>query len=338
MILRNISLKQYNTFGLDYKAGCFAELRSEEEAVDFLRDKKQYPEPLQILGEGSNILFTGDYKGTVIHAKIEGIKVEQQNDRLSAVSAGSGVKWDHFVEWCIKNGYGGVENLSFIPGLVGATPVQNIGAYGIEVKDTIEKVRALDISDGSVREFSNEECRFGYRDSIFKKELKSKYLVIKVFFKLNTIPSFKIEYGSLKKEVERLGEINLSNVRLAVINIRRYKLPDPGVIGNAGSFFKNPVVNKADAENLFLKYPYIPHYFDFSGGYKLAAGWLIDQCGWKGKRIGDAGVHDKQALVLVNHGSATGKDIYDLSEAIKQSVLDKFGIELEREVEIIGPI
>jgi UDP-N-acetylmuramate dehydrogenase len=338
MILRNISLKPYNTFGLDYKADCFAELRSEEDAVNFLRDKKQYPEPLLIIGEGSNILFTGDYKGTVVYAKIEGIKVEQQNDNQIVVSAGSGVKWDNFVEWCVNNGLGGVENLSLIPGLVGATPVQNIGAYGMEVKDSIEKVRTINISDGSFREFSNKECRFGYRDSIFKKDLKNKYLVIKVFFKLNTIPSFKTEYGSLKKEVEKLGETNLRNVRQAVINIRRCKLPDPEVLGNAGSFFKNPVINKADAENLFQKYPYIPHYLDFSGGFKLAAGWLIDQCGWKGKRIGDAGIYDKQALVLVNYGNATGKDIYDLSEAIKQSVFNKFGIELEREVEILGPI
>lgn len=323
---------------MDYKADCFAELRSEEDAVDFLRDKKQYPEPLLIIGEGSNILFTGDYKGTVVYAKIEGIKVEQQNDNQVVVSAGSGVKWDNFVEWCVNNGLGGVENLSLIPGLVGATPVQNIGAYGMEVKDSIEKVRTINISDGSFREFSNKECRFGYRDSIFKKDFKNKYLVIKVFFKLNTIPSFKTEYGSLKKEVEKLGETNLRNVRHAVINIRRCKLPDPEVFGNAGSFFKNPVINKADAENLFQKYPYIPHYLDFSGGFKLAAGWLIDQCGWKGKRIGDAGVYDKQALVLVNYGNATGKDIYDLSEAIKQSVFNKFGIELEREVEILGPI
>ncbi|MCJ7449424.1 MAG: UDP-N-acetylmuramate dehydrogenase [Bacteroidales bacterium] len=338
MILRNISLKPYNTFGLDYKANCLAELSSEEEAVDFLRDKKLCREPLLIIGEGSNILFTGDYKGTIIYAKIEGIKVDEQNDQHIIVSAGSGVKWNHFVEWCVNNGYGGVENLSLIPGLVGATPVQNIGAYGMEVKDTIEKVRTINISNGSVREFSNEECRFGYRDSIFKKDLKSKYLVIKVFFKLNTIPSFKIEYGSLKKEVEKLGEINLRNVRQAVINIRRCKLPDTEVFGNAGSFFKNPVVNKTEAENLFLKYPYIPHYFSFPGGIKLAAGWLIEQCGWKEKRIGGAGVYDKQALVLINHGNATGKDIYDLSEAIKQSVLRKFGLELEREVEIIGPI
>ena len=336
MILRNISLKQYNTFGLDYKAGCFAELRSEEEAVDFLRDKKQYPEPLLILGEGSNILFTGDYKGTVIHAKIEGIKVEQQNDRLSAVSAGSGVKWDHFVEWCVKKGYYGVENLSLIPGLVGAAPVQNIGAYGMEVKDTITKVRAIDIGGGSVRQFTNEECQFSYRNSIFKKDLRNKFFITKVYFKLGIIPSFNLRYDLLEEEVNKAGAISLRNVRQAVINIRKRKLPDPKVYGNAGSFFKNPVLSIPEAEKIIAKYPQIPHYPDDSGGIKLAAGWLIDRCGWKGKRIGNAGVHEMQALVLVNFGNATGKEIYDLSEKIRESVLEKYGIALEREVEIIG--
>jgi UDP-N-acetylmuramate dehydrogenase len=192
------------------------------------------------------------------------------------------------------------------------------------------------MTDGSVREFSNEECRFGYRDSIFKRDLKNKYLVTKVFFKLNFLPSFKTEYDLLNKEVEKIGEINLVNVRQAVINIRRRKLPDPKIFGNAGSFFKNPVVSTPEADKIIMKYPHIPHYQDDSGGIKIAAGWLIEQCGWKGKRIGDAGVHDKQALVLVNYGNATGKELLALSDQVKKSVFEKFGITLEREVELIG--
>jgi UDP-N-acetylmuramate dehydrogenase len=336
MILRNVSLKPYNTFGLDYKADCLITLLTEDDAITFFRNRAFCREPLLIIGEGSNILFTDDYKGTVIYALIEEIKVDERNDQHIIVSAGAGVKWDYFVEWCVNNGFGGVENLSLIPGLVGAAPVQNIGAYGMEVKETITKVRTISMTDGSVREFSNEECRFGYRDSIFKRDLKNKYLVTKVFFKLSFLPSFKTEYDLLNKEVEKIGEINLVNIRQAVINIRRRKLPDPKIFGNAGSFFKNPVVSTPEADKIIMKYPHIPHYQDDSGGIKLAAGWLIEQCGWKGKRIGDAGVHDKQALVLVNYGNATGKELLALSDQVKKSVFEKFGITLEWEVELIG--
>jgi UDP-N-acetylmuramate dehydrogenase len=338
MIFRNVSLKTFNTFGLDYKADCMIHIRTEKEAITLFKGKTDWKKPLLILGSGSNILFTSDFKGTIIYPEFDGIKVEDQDRVKVIISVGAGVNWDDLVEWTVNNGFGGLENLSLIPGKVGATPVQNIGAYGVEVKDTIDKVRTVSTDDGSIAEFSNADCRFGYRNSIFKNELKGKYLVTRVYYKLTTKPLLKLDYGSLNDEIKSLGEVTLKNVRQAVINIRRSKLPDPYIVGNAGSFFKNPVISSSVAADLKKSYPRMPVYEDQSAGTKLAAGWIIDQCGWKGKRIGDAGVHDKQALVLVNHGKATGKEIYDLSEAIKKSVKENFGVELEREVEVIGTI
>jgi UDP-N-acetylmuramate dehydrogenase len=335
MILRNIALKNYNTFGIHLKADYFISVKSEKEAISVFSRPGSLKEPVFILGGGSNLLFTKNFQGTIIHPEIMGIKKVEQKPDYIIVSSGAGVPWDYFVEWTVNKGFGGLENLSLIPGMVGAAPVQNIGAYGVEVKDTIEKVRAISLTNGSVKEFSNEECRFGYRDSIFKDDLKGKYLITKVFFKLLINPSFNTIYGSLKEETEKLGRISLHSVREAVIKIRSGKLPDPSQIGNAGSFFKNPVISKSVAEKLRQKYPLIPCYDDPSGSAKIAAGWLIDQCGWKGKRNGDAGVHDKQALVLVNYGKATGMEILKLSDEIRQSVSDKFGILLEKEVEVI---
>ena len=335
MILQNISLKKYNTFGLDYKADCLISIDSEDEAISILKNRESLKEPLFILGGGSNLLFTRDFHSTIIHPEFAGIEIVEQNPDYVIVSCGAGVIWDKLVEWTINKGFGGLENLSMIPGMVGATPVQNIGAYGVEVKDTIERVRAIALNDGSIREFNNKECFFGYRDSIFKGELKGKYLITNIHFRLMTNPSLNTIYGSLKEEAEKLGPVTLNTVRQAVMNIRTAKLPDPGQIGNAGSFFKNPVISESVANALRKKYPIVPCFTDHSGGTKIAAGWLIDQCGWKGKRKGDAGVHDKQALVLVNHGKATGEDILKLSEEIKQSVFRVFGIELEREVEVI---
>jgi UDP-N-acetylmuramate dehydrogenase len=232
-------------------------------------------------------------------------------------------------------GFSGLENLSGIPGNVGAVPVQNIGAYGAEAKDTIIKVRTICTADGSVRIFNNEECEFGYRNSFFKAAGKGKYLVTRVFFRLALNHEPNLSYGLLKEEVSKMGLPTLKNIRNAVINIRHSKLPDPEVIGNAGSFFKNPVISRTSADKLLKANPKMPSYDDPTGGKRLAAGWLIEQCGWKGKKAGEAGVHEKQALVLVNHGKATGKEIFDLSEEIKRSVLKKFGVELEREVEVI---
>ncbi len=335
MIFRDISLKPYNTFGLDYKADCLVILESEEEAVSFFRERGSCNDPLLILGGGSNILFTRNFGGTIVYARIEGIKIDEKNSENALVSAGAGVNWDSFVEWCVGNGLGGVENLSLIPGTVGATPVQNIGAYGVEIKDTIERVRTFELATGTIRDFSNEECRFGYRDSVFKGSYKGKYMVIKVFYRLTYNSLFKTDYGSLNEEIMKKGGKSLQNIREAVISIRKKKLPDPLEIGNAGSFFKNPLVDNALAEKLKTSHPGMPSFADPSGRTKLAAGWLIEQCGWKGKRNGDAGVHDRQALVIVNYGKATGNDLLDLSEKVRKSVFEKFGIVLDREVEVI---
>lgn len=338
LIDRNISLKKYNTFCLDYMAECIIHLKTEEEAVSLFKNQNSYKKPFLIIGGGSNLLFTNDFKGTILLPEMDRIIIEAQDEEDVIISAGAGVNWDNLVGWSVDKGYGGLENLSLIPGMAGATPVQNIGAYGVEVKDVIEKVRAVYVEDGSITEFSNVDCQFDYRNSIFKGKNKGKYLIIKVYYRLTTRPLLKLDYGSLNDEIKKLGDTTLKNVRQAVINIRKSKLPDPENIGNAGSFFKNPVVTADFAENLKKSYPQIPAYDDPSGGIKLAAGWLIDQCGWKGKKIGNAGVHDKQALILVNYGNATGKEIWFLSEKIKESVREKFGIELEREVEVVGTI
>lgn len=336
MIYENVSLKKFNTFGLNVRADHLATFKLEENAIHFLKHHKGTEQKCLIIGQGSNLLFTEDYHGTIIHPEMEGITLEGKKGDDVIISAGAGVIWDKLVESTVNNGLGGLENLSLIPGHVGAVPVQNIGAYGAEVRNTIVRVRALSLEDGSVREFANEECRFGYRDSIFKRELNGKYLITKVYFKLSTKPKLCLEYGSLKEEVNKLGSTSLGNVRNIVIKTRQSKLPDPELIGNAGSFFKNPVVSNSVVNDLKAKYPKLPVFKDPSGSAKLAAGWLIEQCGWKGKRIGEAGVHDKQALVIVNHGNATGKELFDLSEQIKISVAEKFGIVLEREVEVIG--
>jgi UDP-N-acetylmuramate dehydrogenase len=335
MISRKISLRKYNTFGLDYKADRFLSVKSEKEIIEVLKTGILLDETLLVLGGGTNLLFISDFSGIIIHSAIEGISIEEEHADYVIVSSGAGMKWDSFVEWTVNQGYGGLENLSYIPGTVGASPVQNIGAYGSEVKDTIEMVRAITLADSTIREFNNKECMFGYRDSIFKRDLKGKYIITRVYFRLKTRPVLNTGYGSLKQEAEKLGALSLETVREAVINIRKSKLPDPEIIGNAGSFFKNPVVQAQVADTLKSKYTGLPCYNDTAGYVKIAAGWLIDQCGWKGKRIGDAGVHDMQALVLVNHGKATGKEILELSAAIRKSVFDKFGIELQREVEVI---
>jgi UDP-N-acetylmuramate dehydrogenase len=334
----NTSLKKYNTFGLDYIADCMIHITNDEEAISLFIGDKPLNKPLLILGGGSNILFISRYNGTIICPEFGGIKIEEQHPEKVIVSAGAGVIWDNLVEWSVNNGFGGLENLSLIPGNVGAAPVQNIGAYGVEAKDSIVKVKSISTNDGSIGYFSNNECNFSYRNSIFKTENKGKYLITKVYFRLSAKPLLQLEYGSLMDEIKNLGEVSLKNVRKAVINIRKSKLPDPEIFGNAGSFFKNPVVNISKAESLKKNNPLMPIYDDSPDSKKLAAGWLIDQCGWKGKRIGDAGVHEKQALVIINYGHATGKEIFDLSEEIKSSVKRKFDIDLEREVEVIGTI
>jgi len=338
IIDKNVSLRAYNTFGLNYQAECIIHLKSEKEARSVFDGTISYKKPLIIVGGGSNLLFTSDYKGTIIHPVIRGIRLVKEEGDMVIISAGADVKWDYLVEWCVERGFSGLENLSLIPGSVGASAVQNIGAYGVEVKESIVKVKTLDINDGTTRVFSNIDCEFGYRSSVFKKNLKGKYLVTRAYFKLNKSQMPELGYGSLNEEVLKLGGPTIKNIRKAVINIRKSKLPDPEIIGNAGSFFKNPVVSKSIAENIKKVYPEVPVFDENNGLKKIAAGWLIEKCGWKGRREGDAGVHEKQALVLINYGKASGSEIYNLSESIKKSVLEKFGIDLEREVEVIGLI
>jgi UDP-N-acetylmuramate dehydrogenase len=336
LIFKNIPLNNYNTFRLGYKADCLVRVKTEREAVAFMRKNFSWKDPLLIIGDGSNILFTNDFRGTILKPELKGIRIEKSSGSEVIVSAGAGVKWDNLVKWTVEKGLCGFENLSLIPGQTGAAAVQNIGAYGTEIKETILKVRSISTQDGSVRIFDRDECNFGYRSSVFKTTEKGKFLVTRVWFRLSNDKRFKIDYGSVREEINKLGEINLANIRQAVINIRRNKLPDPDITGNAGSFFKNPVVSVEKAADLKKLFPGMPCYEQNSSDVKLAAGWLIEQCGWKGRSIGNAGVHEKQALVLINHGSASGDEIFTLSEMIKNSVKNKFDIELEREVEVIG--
>jgi UDP-N-acetylmuramate dehydrogenase len=294
--------------------------------------------PFMILGGGSNLLFTKDYDGVVIRNAIKGIEiVKEENDDIY-IKAGGGEKWHDFVLYCVKHNYGGIENLSLIPGTVGAGPIQNIGAYGVELKDVLTEVEAINIKTLEVKKFSNAECKFGYRDSIFKGIDKGRYIILSVTLKLAKHPKkVNVFYGTLSKELEAMGVNNptIRDVSDAVIKIRSSKLPDPNKIGNAGSFFKNPIITNAQFEKLKAEHPHVVHFPAEAGHTKLAAGWLIEQCGWKGKRFGDAGVHKDQALVLVNYGDATGKEIYDLSTQVIKSVKEKFEIELEREVNMI---
>ena len=331
MIRYNFSLQDFNTFHLDCKAGKFISFSSEEEVAEII----PLNERIIVLGGGSNFLFTADVEGTVLRPEISGITVSDMGSEGVIVAAGAGVIWDDLVKWCVENGYFGLECLSNIPGSVGATPVQNIGAYGSEVKDFIVKVRAISLENGEVKEFSNKDCNFGYRNSIFKKELKGKYLVTKVYFSLSKIFDPGTKYSRLGDEIVKFGELSPMNIRKAVIEIRGRKLPDPKTLGNAGSFFKNPVVTAKTANDLLSQYSDIPIYDEPNGDKKLSAAWLIDQCGWKGKRVGDTGVHEKQPLVLVNFGKASGMDILKLSEEIRNSVTERFGVHLEREVEVV---
>lgn len=290
-----------------------------------------------VLGGGSNILLTRDVPQWVLHNKITGIELVREDDAHVWLKVGAGEVWHHFVQYCVQRGYAGVENLSLIPGTVGAAPIQNIGAYGVEVKDVLEQVRFFDLEAEVFREFSGEDCKFGYRDSIFKQELKGKAVITSVLFRLNKAPVFHTSYGNIKQELEAMGvtELSIQSISEAVIRIRTSKLPDPKKIGNAGSFFKNPEVPGSIYQQLKQQYPAIPGYPLERDRTKIPAGWLIEQCGWKGFREDDYGVHKDQALVLVNYGKAKGADIAALSGKIIDSVAKRFGIQLEREVQII---
>jgi UDP-N-acetylmuramate dehydrogenase len=335
IIKENISLLSYNTFGIDAKADYFIEYNSVEELQTALKSEIVKSNRLLHIGGGSNLLFMKDFKGVILHSAINFIKKVSEDTDTVMLEAGAVVNWDDFVAYTVENGWGGVENLSLIPGEVGASAVQNIGAYGVEVQDVIIEVNAVEIETGESKIFSVEDCQYGYRESIFKKELKGKYIITSVVFKLQKQPEYKLNYQHLEAEVLKNGDINLQNIRQTIIAVRESKLPDPKIFGNAGSFFMNPVISKAHFNELLAQYPQMPHYFVSETEEKVPAGWLIDQCGWKGKQIGNAGVHDKQALVLVNKGGATGAEIVYLAEQIQVSVKIKFGIELRAEVNYI---
>jgi len=333
--IENLDLKPYNSFGIGVNAHSFFEFTEREDLCEFIQ-VNTLPEKRIILGGGSNFLFTADFDGMIIYPNIPGLGLINEDRNYYYLEAGAGEKWDDLVSFAVKYELGGLENLSNIPGNVGASPVQNIGAYGKEAKDLIFLVKGVDLATGETVEFTKEQCCFGYRDSVFKNELKGKIVVTSVVYRLDKFPEYTLDYGALKTETEKLGEVNLANIRQAVINIRSSKLPDPAIIGNAGSFFKNPYVESIIADQLKVKYAAIPVYAtDKPGISKLAAGWMIEQCGWKGYRVGDAGVHKDQALVLVNYGNATGNEILTLSEKIKSSVIEKYGVTLEPEVNVV---
>lgn len=334
-IKENFSLKKYNTFGIDVKTRFFVECKSEKEISDFITIQQNTNLPLMILGGGSNVLFAGNFDGYILKPDIKGVDILNESDSDITVRVGAGEDWDDFVAYCVEKGWGGVENLSLIPGNVGTCPIQNIGAYGVEVKDVITEVESIEIATRKKHVFTNQQCRFGYRDSIFKKKLKGKHLISYVTFRLHKQPEFKLEYGKLKEALGSLGDITLGDIRKTVIAIREAKLPDPDEIGNAGSFFKNPMVKKELAEELKKDYPDMPIYMVSDDRVKIPAGWLIEKAGFKGVRKGNTGVHEKQALVLVNFGEATGEEILHLARNIQQAILILFKIELEMEVNVV---
>jgi UDP-N-acetylmuramate dehydrogenase len=335
-ISENLSLRSLNTFGIDVRARYFANVHTTEDLQELLIADEWKHLPKLVLGGGSNILFTKDVNGLVIKNEIDGKAVLNEDETYVYVKAGAGENWHRFVQFCIGNNYAGIENLSLIPGNVGASPMQNIGAYGVEIKDVFFELEALHIPDNTIVKFSAEACAFGYRDSVFKHKYKNEFIILSVIYRLHKHPHFNIRYGAIEKELEAMGvqELSIKAISQAVINIRTAKLPDPAKIGNAGSFFKNPQVSSAQYQELKNNYPAIVGYPMEDGTVKLAAGWLIEQCGWKGYREGDAGVHEKQALVLVNYGHATGQEIYALSARIAGDVQQKFGVMLEREVNV----
>lgn len=340
-VQQNISLKQYNTFGIDAKAKSFAGFASTDELAELLAynesQSSSYQQKILVLGGGSNILLTKDFDGLVLKNNILGLHEVKEDGQHVYVQVGAGEVWHRFVLHCMHKGWAGVENLSLIPGNVGASPMQNIGAYGVEIKDVFYSLEAFHIKHKKIIHFSLNDCEFGYRESVFKRKYKDEFIITNVTYRLNKVPNFNIAYGAIKQELEKMAvkDLSLQAVSQAVINIRSNKLPDPKVIGNAGSFFKNPEIENSKFKILKEQYPSIVGYDLPNGNVKLAAGWLIEQCGWKGYRIADAGCHEKQSLVLVNYGNATGEEIYNLSEEILQSVKRKFDVLLEREVNIV---
>ena len=332
----DFNLKEYNTFGIDVKCRRFIEFESVDELLQIVNSLTDADKPLLVLGGGSNMLFTADYEGTVLHSAIKG-HVAVQTDEGIMLRCGSGEVWDDIVSLCVSNRMYGAENLSLIPGDVGASAVQNIGAYGAEAKDIILKVEAVDLQTGKMCEFTNEECEYAYRKSKFKGEWRNRFVITYVTYKLSEVFCPCLDYGNIRAELEKrnIKVPTAEQLRNVIIDIRNEKLPDPKVEGNAGSFFMNSVVPKAKYEELVARFGNVPHYSVDDNNEKIPAGWMIDQCGWKGKSLGKAGVHSRQALVLVNRGGAEGKDIVALCDAIKRDVKDKFGIDIVPEVNII---
>ncbi len=336
IIQENFSLKNYNTFHFDVKTKYFVAPKTQEQLTEIINDRLVDKKDILVLGGGSNILFTKDYDGLIIKPIFDKINIIESNDHKVWVEVGAGVVWDDFVNWAVSNNYYGIENLSLIPGNVGACPVQNIGAYGIEVKDVITHVNGIFIDSGNPFSLKNKDCDFSYRNSIFKNDYKGNFIITSVCFELNKDENYHLKYGDVNAKVEELGGVNLKNIRKAIIEIRESKLPDHNLFGNVGSFFKNPIVDKEIADNILESYPEASVYSVSETQSKVAAGWMIDQCNWKGKSIGNAAVHDKQALVLINKtGIATGEEVLNLAKEVEDSVYQKFGIHIEKEVNVI---
>ena len=333
-ISSNFSLKEYNTFNIDVKSDKFISINSEDQIIDFLSQNKG-EENIFILGGGSNVLFSKDYKGTIVHISIKGKKIIEELDDSISIEVSSGENWHEFVKWSIENNYGGIENLSLIPGNVGAAPIQNIGAYGVELKDVFDSCRVLLIDSNEIKHYNKDECEFDYRSSVFKSKQKNKYVILSIRLKLTKEPhSYNLSYDSLKKRFND-KEINLSNISEEIIKIRESKLPDPNKIGNCGSFFKNPLIESTKLDKLLEKYPKLPHHKSQNGLYKVPAAWLIEKMGFKQKSLGDVGVYINQPLVVVNNGNANGSDILNFTNSIKKSVKEEFNIDLQEEVNII---
>ena len=337
LISTNISLKSYNTFGIEASAKYFTSVQSIQNIQELFQTNEYITNEHLILGGGSNLLITKNVNALVIKNDLRGIEIVKETDDSVFVKCAAGEVWHDFVMWSIEKNYGGLENLSLIPGCTGASPMQNIGAYGVEIKDTFYQLEAIHTRTGELKKFTKSDCEFGYRESVFKRKLKNQFIITSVTFQLSKKPVFHIEYGAIKQELDAMNISGLSvkAISNAVINIRSSKLPNPKEIGNAGSFFKNPEVSEIVYKNLKAQFPNLVAYPLENSNYKLAAGWLIEQSGLKGYRIGDAGVHTLQALVLVNYGQATGNEIYDLSTHVLQTVKAKFDVDLEREVNII---
>jgi UDP-N-acetylmuramate dehydrogenase len=335
-IRKNHPLAPLTTFKVQASAETYIRFAAEDEILDFLACQPLANRRWMVLGGGSNLLFVEDFDGVLLHPALQGTAVLQARHGHVLVKAMAGEKWDDLVALAVANGWGGVENLSHIPGSVGASAVQNIGAYGVEVKDVIERIEAISIPERRMVTIRPQDCGFAYRYSHFKGPWQGRFLITAVVFRLCRQPALVTHYPGVLQAVEQIGALNLKNLRKAIVAIRQGKLPDPARLGNAGSFFKNPVVSQTLLDGLLHDFPDLPRYPQGAKGQKLAAAWLIEKCGWKGRAVGQAAVHDRQALVLVNRGGATGREIFDLSEAVRRSVYQKFGVELEREVLVVG--